>query len=141
MREHIQHSGVIERIDGDSVVVRIVQQSACAACHAKGMCSVSESKVKRIEVTGQPFGRFHVNEEVMICGQSSMGLEAVFVAFVLPLMVVVGAIAGGIAAGLGEAVSALSGLLLLAPYYLVLYLLRDRLKKRFVFTLQKSNQL
>ena len=86
MSESINHNGIIEKIDGNAVFVRIIQQSACSGCHAQSMCSASEKKEKIIEVNDNNPGRFHVNEEVTLCGQSSLGLQAVFLAFVLPLI-------------------------------------------------------
>ena len=91
MSESINHTGFVEKIDGDTVFVRITQQSACSGCHAQSMCSASEKKDKIIEVPDRS-GRFRINEEVMICGQNSMGLQAVLLAFVIPLVIVVGAI-------------------------------------------------
>lgn len=138
MSQNIYHNGIIERIEGNSVFVRIIQQSACAGCHAKSMCSAAESKVKLIEVIDYS-GEYHVNEEVIICGQSSLGLQAVFLAFVVPLVIVIGVIITGLQSGWSEGRSAFFGLLTLVPYYGVLYLMRDKLKKKFVFTMQKTN--
>ena len=76
MSESINHNGIIEKIDGGTVYVRIIQQSACSGCHAKSMCTASESKEKIIEVPDNS-GKFHINEEVQLCGQSSLGLQAV----------------------------------------------------------------
>jgi len=137
MNANIHHNGTIEHIEGDTIFVRITQQSACAGCHARSMCSASESKVKVIEVTDKS-GKFKENEEVIICGQSSLGLQAVLFAFILPLIVVIAMVFIGIQLGWGESVSALSGLSLLVPYYFILYLMRDRLKRKFVFTLEKQ---
>lgn len=138
MSQNIRHNGIIERIEGDSVFVRIVQQSACSGCHAKSMCSAAESKVKVIEITDYS-GKYQVNEDVTICGQSSLGLQAVLLAFVLPLVIVIGMIAIGHSIGWEDGTNALVGLLTLLPYYSILYLKRDKLKKKFVFTLQKAN--
>lgn len=132
----INHTGVVERIEGNLIFVRIVQQSACSGCHAKGMCSASESKDKVIEVPDYT-GTFQVNEEVLICGQSSLGLKAVWLAFVLPLVMVVVAIALGHQLGWAETTGGFCGLVTLAAYYGILYLLREKLKRRFVFTLRK----
>ena len=129
MSESINHTGFVEKIDGDTVFVRITQQSACSA---------SEKKDKIIEVPDRS-GRFHVNEEVIICGQNSMGLQAVLLAFVIPLVIVVGAIVIGTNLQWDETTSGLTGLSLLLPYYCILYLMRDKLKRRFIFTLKKLN--
>ncbi|MDH6533926.1 Fis family transcriptional regulator [Parabacteroides sp. 52] len=139
MKENIRHNGIVERIEANSVFVRIIQQSACAGCHARSMCSASDSKVKIIEVTDRS-GRFHINDDVMICGQSSLGLQAVLFAFVIPLVLVFGAVALGMTIGWSETLSALAGLLLLVPYYVLLYVMRDKLKRRFVFTLELEKQ-
>ena len=49
MSTKISHSGIVERIDGDCVQVRIVQTSACAACKVAGYCNAAESKEKVID--------------------------------------------------------------------------------------------
>ncbi len=137
MKDTINHSGTIERIEGDTVFVKIVQQSACAGCHAKSMCMAADSKDKIIEVTDRS-GSFQVNEQVIIQGETSMGLQAVFLAFVLPLLLIVFIIVFGTDQQWNESISALSALVLLAVYYIILYLFRDKLKKKFVFTLNKT---
>ena len=86
MSESINHNGIIEKIDGDTAYVRIIQQSACSGCHAQSMCAASESKVKIIEVPDNS-GKFTVNENVLLCGRSSLGLQAVLLAFILPLLI------------------------------------------------------
>ena len=105
MSESINHNGIIEKIDGGTVYVRIIQ----------------------------------INEEVQLCGQSSLGLQAVLLAFVFPLIIVFAAIVTGTSMQWEETTSGLTGLLLLVPYYCILYFLRDKLKKRFIFTLKKLN--
>ena len=149
MSESINHTGFVEKIDGDTVFVRITQQSACSGCHAQSMCSASEKKDKIILATVKGdihdievpdrSGRFRINEEVIICGQNSMGLQAVLLAFVIPLVIVVGAIVIGTNLQWDETTSGLTGLSLLLPYYCILYLMRDKLKRRFIFTLKKLN--
>ncbi len=138
MSESISHSGIVEKIENGVVYVRIVQQSACAGCHARAVCTASESKEKIIEVPDRS-GAFHVNEDVLVCGGASLGMQAVLLAFVGPLLMILAAIMLGSCLHWEETTSGIFGLLLLIPYYGVLYGLRDRLKKRFVFTLRKLN--
>ncbi len=138
MNGTIHHTGRVERISSDTVFVRITQRSACSGCHAQAMCSASEQKDKIIEVPDRS-GQFAVNEEVVLTGETRLGMEAVVLAFVIPLVIVVAMVAIGFSLGWDESLSGLIGLLLLIPYYGLLYLLRDRLKRRFVFTLRKLN--
>ena len=138
MSESINHNGRIEKIEGNAIFVRIIQQSACSGCHAQGMCGASEKKEKIIEVNDNS-GKYHVNEEVTLCGQSSLGLQAVLLAFVLPVILVVAAIVAGNYLQWDETTSGLTGLLLLVPYYCILYFLRETLNRKFIFTLKKLN--
>ena len=138
MNGTIHHTGRVERISPDTGFVRITQRSACSGCHAQAMCSASEQKDKIIEVPDRS-GQFAVNEEVVLTGETRLGMEAVILAFVIPLVIVVAMVAIGFSLGWDESLSGLIGLLLLIPYYGLLYLLRDRLKRRFVFTLRKLN--
>ncbi|MDR1981607.1 MAG: SoxR reducing system RseC family protein [Tannerellaceae bacterium] len=135
----IRHTGIIERIEEHTVFVKIVQQSACAGCHAQSMCATTESKEKVITVPDSS-GSFHTSEQVWVCGQRSMGLQAVLLAFVFPVIAVVLTVIFGVHRQWSEGVSALTGLSLLLPYYGILYLFRHALKKRFVFTIQKINE-
>ncbi|MDH6304564.1 positive regulator of sigma E activity [Parabacteroides sp. PF5-5] len=137
MKDTICHSGVIEKISDHTVFVKIIQQSACAGCHAKSMCMAADSKDKIIEIPDTT-GSFHVNEQVVISGQSSMGLQAVFLAFVLPLFLIIFGIALTVNIYQSELIGALTGLSILLFYYGVLYITRDKLKKKFIFTLKKQ---
>lgn len=138
MSKTIDHPGVIQKIEGNLIFVKIVQQSACADCHAKGICSASDSKDKIIEVTDYS-NAYKINDRVMICGKTATGLKAVLFAFIIPLLIVLAVIITGSAFQWDEALSALGGLITLIPYYVILYCFRKQLKKEFVFTLKKLN--
>jgi sigma-E factor negative regulatory protein RseC len=86
MADLIKHKGIVEKIDGSHVTVRIVQTSACSSCSAKGLCNASESKEKLIDVY-QSQVPCRVGEEVVVCGTTSMGMRAVFLAFGIPLLI------------------------------------------------------
>lgn len=137
MGKTIEHSGTIERIEGNTLFVRVEQESACAGCHAKGLCSAGERKEKIIEVTTDNPNAYQVNEKVMVCAELSLGLQAVLLAFVFPLIIVVAAILSGTYLHWSESTSGTIGLLMLVPYYVILYYFRERIKKKFVFTLKK----
>ena len=50
MAELISHKGRVVSADSKKVSVEIVSESACAACHAAGLCGMSESRKKIVEV-------------------------------------------------------------------------------------------
>lgn len=134
----IDHEGVIYKTDIDSVYVRILQQTACSECHAKSACGIANAKEKIIEIPGNPED-YKVGEKVIIVGNSSIGLKAVLYAFVIPLMLVIAVLASALYFLDSEGLSALSAIVFLAIYYWILYLFRNNLKNKFIFSIVKSD--
>lgn len=133
----IEHEGVIEHIIDHRVTVRLLQQSACSACHAKGACMAADSKEKLVEVFDFS-GRFRKNERVIIEGKESMGYKAVVWAFIIPLVILILTLTLTLTLwNFSEIEAAISSMIALLPYYLVLYLLRKKMSKTFQFTIKK----
>ena len=138
MADIIKHRGVVEKIEGTHVVVRIVQTSACSACSAKGLCNASESKEKQIDVYGVQ-ASYRIGEEVAVCGTTSMGMRAVLLAFGVPLLILLLALFVTMRITDGDALlSAFVALLAVMPYYLLVYFMKDRLDRTFSFTIEKQ---
>lgn len=140
MTDTIKHLGTVEHIDGTHVQVRIVQTSACSSCTAKAYCHSSESKEKLIDIYDTDTSGLKTGDEVMIYGTTSMGMRAVVLAFGVPFLILIIALfityscTGG-----NEILSGIIALLSITPYYIVLYLCKDKLKKNFLFTLKTIN--
>ncbi|MDR1381852.1 MAG: SoxR reducing system RseC family protein [Tannerella sp.] len=136
MKNDIRHQGIVEKVEKHKVFIRVEQQAACSACHARSACAASEKKDRIIEVDDDS-GRYAVNERVLVSVQSAAGFLAVILAFVIPLALVVAALTAGAVRSGSEAVGGLAGLAILIPYYPLLYVFRGRLKKKFIFSLSK----
>ncbi|MBR6892804.1 MAG: SoxR reducing system RseC family protein [Bacteroidaceae bacterium] len=138
MKNRIEHSGQVESVSEDKVRVRILQASACSACEAKALCHSSESKEKIIEcrTNGQAYA---VGEQVMVYGSMAMGRNAVILAFVVPLVVIVVWLfcAVGIF-HINELLAIGIMVVLLAIYYLTLHLMNGVLSKQFEFWIDKK---
>lgn len=135
----IEHQGVIESISGNTLSVKILQQSACSACHAKGACMAADSKEKRVDVTDFS-GKYKPNDRVIIQGKESMGYKAVLWAFVVPLFLLVLMLLLTTSVWkFKDTQAALTSVLALAPYYLVLSFFRNKMAKTFTFTVKKSS--
>ena len=81
--------------------------------------------------------RFGVGETVILTFAEQTGMRAVMLAFVVPFLIVVAAVFGCSLFTDSEPVMAMMGILFLIPYYIILYLLRDRLKAKFTFRVEK----
>lgn len=135
----IEHKGIIEKINGNQITVRIIQQSACSACHAKGMCMAADTKEKLVNVSDTT-GLFFENEQVIIEGKESIGWKAILWAFVIPLIILITTlIITSTYLDFNETKAALSSIISLAPYYIVLYMLRNKMANTFKFSIKKTN--
>ena len=135
--ETISHKGRIIGITPEFTTVEIVSESACSSCHAKGLCGVSESKVKQIQVSTRGWDNYCPGDEVEVLLSASMGHKAVWIAYAIPLMVLMALLFGASALGAGELVSGLAGIGGTAVYYFVIWLLRDRLRNEYIFNIKK----
>ena len=139
MADLIKHQGIVEEVKGQHVIVRIVQTSACSTCSAKGLCNASESKEKLIDVYLVE-DTYQVGEKVTVCGTTSMGMKAVFLAFGVPVLLLLLALFATMRITDGDAlISALVALGVVVPYYILIYICRARLNKVFSFTIEKHN--
>ena len=133
MAQDIRHEGVVDSIDGQNVIVRITQSSACGGCQARNICRAAESKEKLVEVHCTDSGSFMTGQKVIVAGAESLGMKAVAFAFGLPLLLLMVALITAMTITGSERVAAIAALGILVPYYIVLFLMRDRLKKDFQF--------
>ena len=78
-----------------------------------------------------------VGDEVNVKMTQTMGTKAVLIGYALPFVVVMIGLFVLIGVGVNEGIAALVSLVLLTAYYVVLYLLRDRIKKVFNFRIEK----
>lgn len=133
----ISHRGRIVSVTPELTKVQIVSESACAACHAKGLCSLGDSKVKEIELPTRGWDNWQPGDEVSVVLRASMGHKAVWLAYVVPLILMVAALLGTLAAGGSELLAGLVAIGVLALYYLGLWLLRGRLRNEYIFNIKQ----
>ena len=136
MKESVKHTGQVVSMTPQLTTVRIVSHAACSGCHAAGLCGLSDYAEKAIQVPTDPYATYAVGDEVQVVLKASMGMKAVWLAYFLPLVVLLAVALGLIALGVGEVVSGLAGLAAVGLYYLGLWLFRDRLRNEYVFTIE-----
>ena len=129
--DRIEHIGTVVAVIDKYVQVQIEQQAACSSCGARTMCGTSEFKEKQIEALA--LTDMQVGDEVNVWGQQRLGTKAVMLAFVIPLVIMVAALVAFHAWIDNEALAGTLALLMLLPWCGVLYLMRDKLKREFVF--------
>lgn len=132
----INHQGYVYQINTNEIDVMISVSSACAACHAKGACTSADNSERHIIIKNEN-RNYQIGEQVNVTGTQSMGMSAVFYAYILPfLLVFIALLLMTEVSALDELLAGLYALLLLPPYYLLLYGFRNKLEKKYIFTIQ-----
>jgi len=132
----IHHKGIIKKEDNKFYYVSIIAQSACNACHAKGVCNVSDLNEEIIEITKTESDSYKIGDEVEVAMEKSLGTVAVMLGYIIPFLLVLITLIGMLALSVDQGVAGLISLGILIPYYLILYMNRNHLKKTFVFKIR-----
>lgn len=136
MSNKIRHSGIVESVDGCDVHVRIVQSSACSGCKVSAHCNASEMKIKKVDIRCSDAARFSVGEHVMVSTATSVGFQASLYAYIIPLLLMVATLVVVASCTTSEGIAALSSIGILIPYYIVLYLLRNKVSQKVRFEIE-----
>ena len=135
--KEISHKGRIVEITPEVTTVEIVSESACASCHAIGMCSLGDSKVKTVQVPTRAWDNYQPGDEVNVLLQASMGHKAVWLAYVIPLIIMVAVLMVLTETGVHELISGIVAIASIGVYYFVLWLFRNKLKNEYIFNIKK----
>lgn len=132
-KNEITHTGKIIEITPDFTTVEIMVSSACASCHAKSLCGMSEEEEKVIMLPTDPYAAYKVGDQVQVYTKMSMGLKAAWISYVIPLAVLMILILSLSDVIESEALRALAAIGGVGIYYFFIWLFRDKLANEFVF--------
>lgn len=139
MSNKIKHNGVVDGVEEGCVRVRILQSSACSACKVAAHCNASETKEKIIEVQVADADRYQRGDSVIVVADTAVGFRASLYGYLLPLILMVVSLVAVLKITQSEGYAAMSALGILLPYYIGLYLLRNKLRNKLSFSLEPSS--
>lgn len=134
---NLEHKGIVLNINGERIDVSILSESACATCKVRSACGMSETEEKVVTIFTSDAPAYREGEQVMVSVTRNMGLRAVFLAYVVPFLVLLASLLILLEAGLSEAAAGLISLGILALYYIVLWLMRRRIEREINFNIRK----
>jgi len=132
----ISHSGIVKSITNGCVKVEIVQTSACAACKVAAHCNAAESKVKLVDVFPPDVSRYQVGQQVTVWASKSVANRALLLGFGIPFILLVCVLMIALRVFGNEGIAALAALASLVPYYLSLWLMKNRIQRQISFQLE-----
>ena len=137
MQRKVSRQGVITAVEEKQIRVTILSESACAACHAKGACTMADISEKEIIVRTEGGQLFNKGDRVWVEMPEKQGASAVIWAYVLPLIVVLTALIL-LSGQMNEGLAGIGALLFLTAYYSLLWLFKPVIEKKYQFTVRPA---
>lgn len=137
-KDIIEHQAIVRKVSDGYAQVEILVRSACAGCHAKTLCSASDESRRLIDVVLSEGECVEVGQTVSVCGRKSWGIRAVMLAYVVPIILILAVLVACESMSLADDIAGLASLGVLVPYFLLLYLLRNKIGRSIVFVITKK---
>ena len=137
MSNKITHSGTVKSIADGCIKVQIVQTSACAACKVASHCNASESKVKIVDVFTRDTNIYQIGQEVTVWASKDVANRALLLGFGAPFLLLICVLMIALKFFGDEGLAALAALASLVPYYLALWVMKDRIQRQISFNIEK----
>ena len=137
--KEVKHTGLVKSVQSTGITVSMIVNSGCASCQIKGTCNMSEQTEKELTIDCAP-SEYKVGQMVLVRLKTSQGFHALFLGYILPLIVLIAAVVVAISITNNEGLSGLIGLASLVPYYLILFLLKNKIKNKFTYVVNPLNQ-
>lgn len=136
MSNKIKHAGIIESVESGHVRVRILQASACGACVVSSHCHASGAKEKLIDVYETPTNTRKKGDQVTVVASTKTGARAVALGFGVPFLLLLAVLFTTMGLTGSEPVAALAALASLIPYYIGLYVCKDKISGKLSFWIE-----
>ena len=94
---------------------------------------------KEIIVKNKGFNNFKIGEDVLVEIDEKQALKSIFLAYAVPLVLMILTIIIAINYQQNEIIGGICGIIVLIPYYFGLFLAKDKLKSGFEFKISKKD--
>jgi sigma-E factor negative regulatory protein RseC len=136
--KEVTHTGIVSKICEGGINVKIVVLAGCASCQIKGSCNMAEQADKELYIECNTI-QYKTGQQVLVRLKISQGMNALLLGYVLPLIVLIFSLIILSLLKIGEGLTAIFSLSTLIPYYFGLYLLRNKIKKKFTYFVNPLN--
>lgn len=133
----IRQQATISHVTDTELTLDVCRAEACASCHAKGACGGGESRQLHLLNDGQGYTP---GEQVTLVMQQSMGLKAVLIAYLIPVIMMISALLIMQSCGVAEITSGLITLLILGIYLLMIRIFRGRISREISIEIEKVTE-
>ena len=134
---NIEHLATVVAVCDGRVRVSVEVGEACGSCASRRSCVLGASDERFIDVRCDDAASYTVGEQVVVAAHRRVGLLAVVLCYVVPLVVLGMILIVSLGMGMGEGAAALCALCATGCYYGVLSLFHGKISKRVTFIITK----
>ncbi len=134
--EIIEHEAFIREIKDSKLIVDVLSKSACLSCQLKGLCSIADIEEKAVEVERDLKKNYEIGQKVNVYFSRNKSLMAVFWGYVLPFLLIFITLIIALQITNKDGLSGIISLSILIPYYIILYLFRNKISSNYKFKLK-----
>lgn len=127
----IRQEGTIVDQDEQNYQVKVNVPSACASCTIKGACNMGSENDRIFTIEKDPEASIRNGEKVHLVMSKTSGLKAVLFGYGIPLILLIISLVIFKQFFAEDGLTGLLSLGTVAFYYLLLYMNRSKLKKKF----------
>lgn len=137
MEKKINHVGKVVAIGEGEISVLVERGDACSHCESKKSCAMMATTNQTVTIKDRNFQNYSVGEDVTVSINTSLGMKAVLLAYIIPLLVLMLSLAVGFSCFSSELLQVVVALIPTVCYYIILYRFRHRIEQRFRLTVSK----
>ena len=127
----VQHEGIVKSISTQTLEVSIISHSACSGCH--GIADMKE----KVITAQRPREELRPGDKVIVYASVNNAFYSVLLAYIMPSILIIATIFFLEKSGSSELYAAISSLILLAGYFIILYFCRNKIARKINFTVEK----
>jgi sigma-E factor negative regulatory protein RseC len=136
----IKHDGIVQENTGSKVKVLIEQRTSCSTCEAQAACSISHKPKKVVEVDALQ-SDYQPGEKVRVLLESHLAIHALLFTYIYPFVCVLLTLILVYYTTHSEMIAGLASLGILIPYFLLLKIYNQTLKKKYIFRIERMTPL
>lgn len=121
---YLEHIGLVTANQNGRITVSLTG-SGCSACH-KSLCMLGDSKAREVEIPQRGYP-LNIGDEVLVKINPSSGYKAVALLYIIPFLLMFGSLLFMSGIGYSDGISGLTALMMLIPYFIMLYGFRKQL--------------
>ena len=133
----IEHKGTVALVGRNFVRVDIEVMEACGSCASRKACAMGQGTTREIMVYTDEASTYSIGEAVKVSAKHSLGVVAVLLCYVAPLLVLLATMAVAKLLGCSDGLLAFIGLGSLVLYFAILALMKDKISNKVIFTINK----